>query len=301
MHTHRQHDGNHGRQALRYGGNGGRHGQQEYFQPVQTLEQTNRYQQGTYAEEKNNYVPAQLADVFLQGRFLRLDFLDGGGYLADVRRHAGPDDHGGGATVIDNGTHVHHVLSLRHGYVFTDGIGVFVNGHGLTGEHGLVDFQVGDLNKPGVGRDFITGFQEHDVAGNNLSGGDNLYSPITPDTGLGCRHLDECLHRFLGAGLLCKADGGIEKKHAENHTGVNKVLNNEGDNGGDHQDVNERAEKLPQEYDYRRRLLLALQLVRAVPHTARTGLITGKPGTTGTKCLQSFTGGEVVPLRVHAR
>ena len=178
---------------------------------------------------------------------------------------------------------------------------MFVNGHGLAGEHGLVDLQIGDLNKPGIGRDLITGFQEHDITGNNLSGGDNLYSPITPDTGPGCRHLDERLHRFLGAGLLYKADGGIEKKHAENHTGVNKMLDNEGDNGGDHQDVNERAEKLPQEYDYRRRLLLALQFIRAVPHTAGTGLINGKPGTPRTKRFQSFTGGEVMPLRVHAR
>ncbi|MBA7651372.1 hypothetical protein ES703_59191 [subsurface metagenome] len=139
-HAHRQYHGDHGGQALRNGGNGCRHRQQEDLQPVQPLEQTYHHQQGTYDEEKNNNVPAQLADVFLKRCLLRLDFLDGGGDLADIRCHASPDGHRRGPAVIDDGAHVHHILSLRHGNVFTDGIGGLVDRHGLAGKHGFIDF-----------------------------------------------------------------------------------------------------------------------------------------------------------------
>ena len=95
--------------------------------------------------------------------------------------------------------------------------------------------------------------------------GYHLDIAAAPDPGPGRRHLDKDFHGFLSSCFLDEANDGVEQEDSQYYPGVYEVPHDNRDYRGNQEHINERAEELPGENHQWRGLLLAFELVGAVP------------------------------------
>jgi len=125
--------------------------------------------------------------------------------------------------------------------------GGFLHGGGFAGQGGFVGAQGVSLDEAGVGRDAIPRFQEKDVAGDELPGGDLPDPPVPPHLHNGGGKAGERRHRLFGAVLLEEAEHRVQEDDGDDRDGVHEVAQQRGDGGGPEEDRHHRGGELGKE------------------------------------------------------
>ena len=100
------------------------------------------------------------------------------------------------------------------------GFGLLGHGHGFACEGRFIHLQLRNLDQPQVGRDLVARLQQHDVAGHQLSSGQDLHHAAAQHGGVCRRQLAQRSHGLVGAPGLHKADDGVEHYDDEDHQRV---------------------------------------------------------------------------------
>ena len=114
--------------------------------------------------------------------------------------------------------------------------------HALAGQGRFVGLKIRRFDEPGVGRDLVAGFDQDDVAGNDVMGCDPLSLAVANDGGFrrGQRHQGP--HGLLGARLLDEAEHRVQDddRHDDDRLvgkrGLARVLQQPFDNRDDRRD-----------------------------------------------------------------
>ena len=124
---------------------------------------------------------------------------------------------------------------------------VLLDRHGFAGQRRLVDAQVARADEAQVGRHLVPALDEDEVAGHDLGGRQPQLLAGADDGGLGGHGATQRLDGGDRPGLLQVADERVEEDDAEDHRGVDPLLEEEGDDRRDQQDEDERIGELHQE------------------------------------------------------
>ena len=148
-----------------------------------------------------------------------------------------------------------------------------MNRQGLAGQQRFVNFQPLDSQQPQVGRDAISGFQPNDVSRNNLFGPDFAYFAVSHHLRTDAEQLLQCVAAFLRPPLLVRANDGVDRQHGGDKGRILNIANHHAHNRGDHQNVDERVNELPQHDQPQRGGALLRQCVRPIFAEAASGLL----------------------------
>ena len=277
-HAEAQAHGDDGGQRLGDRGDGERHREQE--QPEHDVErerggaeQAGREHHGADSEHDDAEPLAGAVEFLLQRRRLLLGRLQQACDAADFGRHAGGDHHGAAAAVGGDRAGEQHVAAVAEADVAFDRLELLRHRHALAGQRRLVGLKVRHLDEAGIRRNLVAGFDQHDVAGDDVMGRDALPIAVANDRGLrrGQRH--QRADRFLRARLLDEPEHRVEDddRHDDDRFVGQRALarvlqhpfdhrNHNGDQQDDHQEI---FELLQQPFPPRR-FRRALQPVRAV-------------------------------------
>ncbi len=140
---------------------------------------------------------------------------------------------------------------------------VFCDRYGLAGQRGLVDGEVGGLQKPQVCRHDIAGLQQQDVAGHDVARSDLVRRAVANDPRERRAHLPQCCNGALCAVFLENADRRIEHDDYDDRDRVHDVAEQARDDCRDDQEPDHEVRELVQEQAQEGRRFLGLDLVRA--------------------------------------
>ena len=128
--------------------------------------------------------------------------------------------------------------------------------HAFAGQRRFVGVEIGVFDDAGVGRDLVAGFDEDDVAGDDLARRNALALAVAHDGGFRRRQRHQCAHRFFGARLLDEAEHRVEHDDERDDDrfvgqgGFARILqqpfdhrDDDGDEEDDHQEVLELLEQ----------------------------------------------------------
>ena len=242
-------------QRLRDCGHRERYGEQEQTQDdVEREGRRAEYASGEHdgADAKHdNAQPFTSAVEFLlqRCRFL-LSGLQQSRNTADLGPHSGRDNDGPSPPVGGDRARVKHVAPIADADIPGDGVDVLRHRYALAGERSFVGLQVRNLDDPGVRRDLVAGFHQHDVAGHDLGRRDALALAVTHDCRLGRSQRHQRPHRLFGPRFLDETQHCIQHddRHDDNRLvgqgGLARVLqqpldhrDDDGDEQNDHQEV----------------------------------------------------------------
>ena len=96
-----------------------------------------------------------------------------------------------------------------------DGVDALLDRDALAGQGAFLDLQRRRDDHPPVGRDPVAGVDEHDVAGDDLVGGDLVHVAVAPHLGDGLHHLAEGRGGGLGLAFLVVAEPGVEERQQD--------------------------------------------------------------------------------------
>lgn len=95
----------------------------------------------------------------------------------DLRGSAGDHHHPAALAGNDQGESIDQVDVFGQHSGSGQGLQGLVRGHGLAGQSRLVEYQRAAEGQTQVGRSLVVGLQKHDVAGNQLAGGQGFLDP----------------------------------------------------------------------------------------------------------------------------
>ena len=110
------------------------------------------------------------------------------------------------------------------------------------------DAQIGFFDDAAVGGHDISRFEEDDIAGGEVAGGDFLGLAVAPHMDAGNGHLFEGGHGLLGAILLGETKGGVDDDDDEDDDGVGHLADKGGDDGRDDEDDDHHVAELVPEH-----------------------------------------------------
>ena len=294
-------DGGHQcRQHLGYGGNDQGDRAQEAVGDVITQVHPVAEIEGTDNQDGDDEGLDELLHLALQ----RGHPLVGGRYhvgdLAEYRAGAGVYHDGSRRALGEEGAGKPHVLPITRHQVFArDRVRQLLHRHRLTGQGGLVDMDITDLEKAHVGGNLVAALHYHDVAGHQFAGGDAPLVPVAQYQAFLHHHVAECVQRPLGLAFLDETEHRVEQHHAGDDNGVGQhVAAQGGECAGD--------QRRGQQDDYHGVIELAqesqpgggfleLQLVGAVLLEASGGNGFGEPGGAAVQGGQQLDTGLAVP------
>jgi hypothetical protein len=124
---------------------------------------------------------------------------------------------------------------IRLGVVGLDRQGVLYDRQALTGQHRLVDTQLGRLEQPAVGGDIASRPEDEKISGDDLVQFNVHYAAIANDLGSGMNEVLEGLDGAFGFVFRDIADDGIEADHTHDDDGVRNPAGENRDSRGDAQ------------------------------------------------------------------
>ena len=305
-HANAQYHSNHSGQALRDGGNrqGNRH--HEGFQHHGQVEvpghsQVKEENEHTDAQDQLGKGLAQVIQLFLQGSLFLHRSRQGAGDLAHLGVHAGAGDQGFAPAVDHGGTHIAHIFPVAQRHILpvraeAQGLDDLIDGDGLAGEGGFLDLQAGTFNETAVCRDTVAGFQNHDVAGNQLVGVHDDLSAVPQDFTGGRRHGLQGFDGGLGLALLEHTQHRVQRHHHQDDAHLRQafIRDDIGDRGNrrrHHQDDQHGIFQLRQETLEQGGFFGVLELIGAVFFQPLPGLGGGQPFGGGPQFPQNVFGG----------
>ena len=104
----------------------------------------------------------------MQRRRLLLGRLQQACDAADFRRHAGSDHHGAAAAIGGDRAGEQHVAAIAEPGVALDRLELLGHRHALAGQRRLVGLKVRHLDEAGIRRNLVAGFDQDDVAGDDV-------------------------------------------------------------------------------------------------------------------------------------
>lgn len=122
-----------------------------------------------------------------------------------------------------------------------------MTGDRLARQRGLVDPQLSQADEPYISGHLVAGFENHEVAGNQLSGDNGLLMAIADHPGVRLNHRAKSIKGSLGLGLLDEADQRIDQHDSEDHGRIDVLPQPSGDGRSCEKDVDQRMVKLPQD------------------------------------------------------
>ena len=172
-----------------------------------------------------------------------------------------------------------HVVPIAERDVVGDRRGVLGDRQALARQRGLGRLERRRFDQPRVGRNGVAFFDEDDVAGDDIRGGDAASLAAADDGGVRGRHRAQGRHRRFGARFLHVAHGGVEQDDGEDRDRLVRqrrvalVGPQAGRDGGrDEQQDDEHILELREEPPPRRNRLLGRQLVASVVFETRSRL-----------------------------
>ncbi len=266
-HADGKHDGHHGGEALRNGGDRQAYGEHEGVQnrraaevaAAQQVEHKDERADGEHADAQH---VAELVQLLLERRRLFPRFGEGAGNLAHFRLHAGRRHHALAAPVDHVAAHVGHVEPVAERNLLAAGCGKrlrrFFDGDGLARQGRFVDFQVGHPEQPHIRRNGVPRLQQNHVPRHQRVGIDLLNSAAPPHFRAGRRHGLKGLDGFFGFALLHDAQDGVQHNDQKDHGHVHHLADDPGKDGRHDQDDNHRVGHLLEE-PARQALLLGVR------------------------------------------
>jgi hypothetical protein len=119
-------------------------------------------------------------------------------------------------------------------------------------ERGLLHLQPRRLADPQIGGHDHAGFEQHDVAGDDLGSRHRNDRPIAEHRRHRSRHRLQRLHGALGTVLLDAADDGVQDDDRDDRHGVVRVADHPRDDGGGEQHQDHEVGELADEDAERR-------------------------------------------------
>ena len=166
--------------------------------------------------------------------------------LSDVRGSAGRDHHSLATAASDHRTgkrHVQSVAKRRRGRALPREI--LPHGQRFAGQQRLVDLQTLTGQQPNFGRSAIARFQPHDVARHQLFRLDLADLALPQHLRVDAEHLLQSMTALLGLPLLVCGDQRVDRQHRADEPGGLEITDQSGHDRRRHQNVNQRAVKLP--------------------------------------------------------
>ncbi len=199
------------------------------------------------------------------------------GDLTEFGLHAGGGDNGGSPAVDGGGPGEHHVPAVADTDVLRHGGGVLLDRRRLAGERRLISFQIDGFEEPGISRNPVAGTDDHDVARDQLPGGELLLTIISEGGGGGGGHALQCFQRPFGAVLLDEPQTTGKKDNDTDNDGVDRFADNRRQDDGDKQDNDEKTLELLEKEHPRGHPGLTGQFIGAGFQQALFGLSGGQP------------------------
>ncbi len=264
VHTQGQGHRYHRRQSFGNGGDGEGNGGHRRAHQVVAPPQSEQEDQPDDDAGNTGQPFAQMVELNLQGggRFGRLG--QHVGQPAHFGGHAGGDDQCLEPAAGDDGVHVNHVAAFGQ-----NGLGVYRRGRlghrmRFAGQRRFGDFgRMGDEDA-GVGRHAVAGFEQQNVAGNQVDGGNHGLVPGPAHPGNRRQHVAQGGQRRLGPVLLEEAEGGVDEDDDGDDHGILEVADNAGQHGGTEENDDEKTAELVDELKPGRTRRFFGQLVGAV-------------------------------------
>ena len=189
-----------------------------------------------YSEHQDAEYLRGLPELLLKRRGLLLLLGEHGRDLADLGLHARGGDHARASAVADRAARVRHVRPVAERRVRRHRlVRVLFGGHGLAGQRGFLYLERRRRKQPEIGRDYVAGFQPHDVAGHQLLAFEMFPFAVAQHLGKRLVHVFQRFHRRLGFVLLHHADDGVQDDDEQDDAAVDElgvVLLDDGDDRG---------------------------------------------------------------------
>ena len=159
-HDHRQH--------FRRKADGHRHREEQRLQPVVLRQAVDQEDGRDHDQDEADHQPGEPVDALVEGG-RNVPPGDLVGELAEECVGPGPKDHAGGVARYDVRAHEAEVRQVEGIVaVLVARVGVFLGGHGLARQGGLVDEQVLGFEQAQVRRDHVARGKPHDIARHEL-------------------------------------------------------------------------------------------------------------------------------------
>ena len=124
---------------------------------------------------------------------------------------------------------------------------MLVHRDGFARESRFIHLQVAAVKQPQIRGHLVAGLQQDDIAGHQFGGRDSAHSTGPQDAGFRQGRLGQRRQGFRRIRFLQKADRGVEEHHAEDHAGINPLVQDRRDRRRGQQDVHQRCVELQQE------------------------------------------------------
>ena len=284
-------DGDNGAEGLGDGGHRQGHGEHEGVQDGLGAEPSRVVQgQGEHAhaddEDDHGQPAAELVQALLERSLAPLGLVHQGGHLSQLGVHAGAGDHHQGPAIGDQRAGEHQVFPVPKGHLvpLNDRLGL-LHPLALAGEGALVHFQGVVMQNAAVGHHHIPRLQLHNIAGDDLGGGDHQPLSVPKHPGGGGGHGLQALQGFFRLAVLDGAQHRVEDQHRKDDNGALHIAGQHGDHSGGNENHHQQVLELLQEHLPHRLLFLLPQRV----------------GAESLQPLLSLTGSEALLPALHGR
>ncbi len=190
----------------------------------------------------------QMLELLLQRRVLGLERLDHLGDETDLGVHARAGHEPLAASVGDQRAHEGGVLAVAQRYFLVQHHpGILLDRHRFAGQRGLLDLEIDALDQPQIGGNIVSGFQQHDVAADDLAARNRHLLAVADDLGIRGGHLLQGRERLFRLRFLDDADHRVE--HHDEHDGdgidvlAERQRNQRRDDQNDHEVIVELIQK----------------------------------------------------------
>jgi hypothetical protein len=164
--------------------------------------------------------------------------------VADLGAVTNGGDHSGRRAIGHQGRGIGHVAAIGERRVVGQFTGLFGDRNRFTGQGGLVDLQVADLQQAQVRRNLVARSQHDQIARNQVAGVDPLFVPGAHDRCLGGQRARQRSEGVQGLVFLCEAKNSVEQDHGENHSRIDIATQGQLDHDRSHQDIHQRLVEL---------------------------------------------------------
>ncbi len=241
-------------------------------------------------------LPGESLHADHQRRLGDLGSRDRPGDLADLGKRPGRHDHAGTSPAGHRRAGEGHVGSLAQRQLLVEHRQLLGDRQGLPGQQRFVNRQVPGAGQAQVGRDPAARFEQDDVTGNQLFGGNLLLATLPSHPGTDAEQALQgggALFRFP---FLKGPQQGVEQDDGEDEDRVCQLADGQGDAAGHQEDIDERAQELVQEDQGQPRGLFLGESIGAELFLSLDDLLFGKPLQVALQLLENVLDRQGMPV-----
>ena len=244
LHAHGQGNGHGHRQALGHHGHHLADGDHEDVHEGQAAQEAKAQHDDEHGQGRRHQILAELGDAHLEGGLGLYRRGGEAGDLAYLRLQADGHHHGATAPGRDMGAGIDHVVPVCQQGVFRQGLHLLRHRQGLPRQRRLAGLEGRCLQEPGIGPHRVARSEDEEITRHQIPGLDHRLLAIPQNPHPQGRQTLQCRHGAFRPPLLEGADRRVDQHHDQDDHGIPRLAENEGQQGGDEQDVDERALEL---------------------------------------------------------